>query len=237
MAQVRHALPAPGPESLGVSPANASSTVELSRPVPQASEVPLDDLPPQARELVRNVIMQPTVSGCGPAEEFPGRLSVFRWLLDHPDRAARAWRQLGAPAMNITSRGADHFTWSGPHGSNVSWDTIYRGPQMCIWYAEGHVRPGALLPSFPVRSVVVMHHSEHLDWLGRPMIQEHADLFLQTNSAATAWMVRLIGPSLPRLTEQCLGQLGMFFSALTNYLYRHPEQAAALVGMNELADR
>jgi hypothetical protein len=214
--------PVPG---VGVDRAPTASI----RPAPVPSEVPLEEVPPRLRTQVRHVIERPTLSGVGPSEEFPGKLTVYQWLLDHPDRTARAWRQLGAPCLDITQRCGGRFGWADTHGSDVVWETIYRSPSKHIWYAEGTVRPGPLFPSMPVRAVMVMHHEERADSLGRTMIQHHTDLFVQTDSKAASLAVRLLGSSVPRLTEQCLGQFQMFFSAMANYLHRHPEKGEGLV--------
>src|SRR5262249_42308414 len=93
--------------------------VPLARPAPLASQVPLDQLPEKVRDQVRAVIEQPTVSGCGPSEEFSGRWETYQWLLDHPDRAALAWRQLGAPCLKINARGEGRFGWHDPQGGDV----------------------------------------------------------------------------------------------------------------------
>ena len=199
------------------------------QPTPLASVVPLGEIPDRCREQVRAVIEQPTVAGTGPVEEFGGKPGVYLWLLDHPDRTARAWRQMGAMCLDIVNRGNGRFGWSDPHGSDLSWETIYRGPDKHIWYAQGTVHPGPLFPTVPIRAVVVMHHADEVDAQGAASITHHADLFVQTDSKAAAMMVRLFGPSVPHLTEQCLGQMEMFFSALTSYLQRHPEKAEALL--------
>ena len=43
---------------------------------------------------------------------------------------------------------------------------------------------------------------------------------LETHALAA----RLLGPSMPRMAEQYLGQLEMFFSALVWYIDQHPER-------------
>jgi hypothetical protein len=199
------------------------------RPAPVASEVPLFEVPDRSREQVRSVIEQPTVSGIGPTEEFAGKIGMYLWLLDHPDRTSRAWRQMGAMCLDIVNRGDGRFGWTDPHGSDLSWETVYRGPNKHIWYAQGTVHPGPLFPTVPVRAVVVMHYGDEVGSQGASIIQHHADLFMQTDSKAAAMMVKLFGPSVPHVTEQCLSQLEMFFSALTNYIQRHPERAEALL--------
>lgn len=191
--------------------------------------VPLEELPADVRGGVRKVLEQPTLFTRGPAEEFTGRPELYHWLLEHPDRAALAWRRLGAPCMEISDRGAGSFGWTDGQGSDVHWETIHRTCEQRIWYAEGSARPGPLLPTVPFRAVVVLHHSERQDSAGHPLLWHQADVFLQTDSKTATLMARMLGPSVPRIAEQGAGQLEMFFSALLGYLERHPERAEKLL--------
>ncbi|MBY0522174.1 MAG: hypothetical protein K2R98_02175 [Gemmataceae bacterium] len=209
-------------------PRDGKKLPERSLPASAAQSVPWDELPQPARDPVRRIIEQPTLSASGPVEEFTGHGPMYLWLLDHPDRAAQAWRRLGAPCLDIADRGQGRFGWSDQQGSDLSWETVYRSGEMRIWYAEGRARPGLLLPPLGVRAVVVLRHGERLDAQGRPRLYHQADLFLQTDSKTAGLMARLIGPTAPRLTEQCVTQLELFFSALTCYLNRHPERAEVL---------
>lgn len=215
----------------------AAPATQVAYRTPKSSEVPVAELPERARERVRAVIDEPTISGCGPAEKFAGRVEGYQWLLDHPDRVAVGWVRLRTPCLPITSPSEGHFRWVEPQGSDLGWETIHRGPGLRIWYAEGHVRPGRLCPSVPVRAVVLMHFRDERDWLGHPYVEHHADLFLQTDSTAAAVILRLLGPSIPHMTEQCLGQLEMFFSGMSTYLHRHPGEAAAVLGRTSNPER
>lgn len=196
---------------------------------PVASAVPLAEVPDRLRGQIRGVLTQPTLSGCGPVEHFAGKPGLYCWFLDHPDRATRAWQQMAVPCQDIVNRGDGRFGWTDGHGGDLRWETVYRGANKHIWYAEGTVNPGTLLPTVPIRAVVVMHFADEVDAQGQSHITHHADLFVQTDSKAAAMILRLFGSSVPKLTEQCLAQLEMFFSALTNYLQRHPEKAETLL--------
>lgn len=204
--------------------------VETQKLLPARPEnVPLAALAPELRERVRGVIEQPTLSARGPQEEFTGRPEVYQWLLDRPNRTAQAWRKLGAPALDITDRGEGRFSWTDPQGSDVVWETVHRTEGVRIWYAEGKVRPHMLLPPLPVKAVVVTQHREVVDCFGAKRMQHQTDLFAQTDSKAAVLVMKVMGPSVPRMTEQCLSQFGLFFSGMSNYLYRHPERMDALL--------
>jgi hypothetical protein len=194
------------------------------------AEVPLEQLPPGPREAVRRVLERPTLSTPGPVEVFRGKLPLYYWLLDHPDQGVRLWRALGARCMEITAAGDGRFHWSDGQGTDIQWETVFRSPQVRVWYAEGSSKPASLLPAVPMRAVVVLHHDVVRDGDVRPIIRHHADLFLQTDSKTARLIARLLGPSAPRLAEQGVAQMELFFSALVWYFDRHPERAEALLG-------
>src|SRR5262249_55503534 len=118
---------------------------------------------------------------------------------------------------------------SDGQGSDLHWDTVHCGPRMRVWYAEGVVRPGLLLPAVPVRAVVVLRHTEGRDEQGRTVMYQQLSLFAHADSRAAGLATRLLGASVPRLAEQYVLQMELFFSALARYLQRHPDQIEPLL--------
>jgi hypothetical protein len=191
--------------------------------------VPLDQVPARYRERMRRIVDKPTLSASAPAEEFNGRPALYRWLLDHPDRAAVAWRRLGTPCLDIADRGNGRFGWADDQGTDLYWETVYDAADVRIWYAEGRMRPGPLLPLISVYAVAILHHTDSMDAVGKTRVRHQADLYLYTDSKSAALVARLMGPTAPRMTVQGAEQLQFFFSALTRYLDRHPERAETLL--------
>src|SRR5262245_9459013 len=195
-----------------------------------AAQVPLDQLPPQVRDGAQRTLERPTFFSRGPAEAFACDPTLYYWFLDHPDHAVAAWRRLGARCLSISDRGAGRFGWSDENGSDVVWETVYRAPNLRVWYAEGKVRPTPVLPLVPVRAVVLMRHTEGQGADGKPRLHHQADLFLRLDSVAASLAAKLLGPSAPRVAEQNLGQLQMFFAGLAWYCHKYPDRAEALLG-------
>ncbi len=191
--------------------------------------MPVEVLPPHVREGARLAVEKATLFSHGPAESFSCDPAVYYWFLDHPDRAVTAWRRLGAKCLSISDRGNGRFGWADEAGSDVVWETVYRAPNLRIWYAEGKVKPGVLLPTVPIRAVVVLRHAEGRGQNGGALIHHQADMFLRTDSTAAALATKLFGASAPRLAEQCLSQLEMFFAGLAWYVHQHPERANVIL--------
>jgi hypothetical protein len=194
-----------------------------------ARAVPLEKIDPPYRDLVKQVLDRPMLAGRGPGESFNCQPEQYAWLLDHPDRAVLAWRRLGAKCVTINARGDAKFSWADDSGSEVIWETVYRAAGVHIWFAEGKVRPGPLLPLVPVKAVVVMRHHESRGPDGAAVMFHQSDLFIHTDSKTAAMMTRMLGPTANRALEHGLGQLQLFFSGIGWYLDRHPEQTDRLL--------
>jgi hypothetical protein len=202
----------------------ASEARLAAQPPAPAGTVLADWLPQRARQ----VMAKPTLFCHGPAEVFVGRPALYYWLLDHPDRGAQAWRRLGAPCLGITERAPGRFGWTDSAGSDVSWETVYRDGGTRVWYAEGKVRPFLFFPSFPVRVVVVLRYTDAPDLHRRTLLRQQADVYLHSDSKAAELVSKMLGSSAPRIAEQGLSQMGLFFSGLVWYMDRHPEQIGML---------
>jgi hypothetical protein len=187
----------------------------------------LDAVEPRARDSVAKIMRQPTIVARGGPEEFAE--GIYRWLLDHPDRASLAWRRLGIPCAQIHCSAPDRFGWTDGQGTDVTWRPVLNTEDQRVWYAEGHARISPMTPAIPVRAVVVVSHATHPGRDGRRIVTQETDVYLQTDSKAAAIVARALGPTMPRLAEQGASQLLLFFSGLTRYFDRHPEDIGALL--------
>ncbi len=194
------------------------------------SRLALESMPADCRARVRGVLERPTLHASGPLEAFHGQPEVYHHLLDHPDRAVRMWRKLGAVCTEIEDRGGGRFGWRDDQGSDVHWDTVLRTARQRVWYAEGSVRPGQLLPLIHVRAVFVLHVTEGRDGQGRSALRHQGELVLHTDSRAAHLAARVLGASAPHVAEQYVGQIQTFFAALAWHLDEHPEKGRELLG-------
>jgi len=205
----------------------AAQDVSLQQRI--AAQVPLAELTEPMRSHFRPVLENPTLFRHGPVEVFSGHPPLYHWLLEHPDRAVIAWRRLGAPCTEVFDCGQGWYGWKDGHGGQVRWQVVHRGAKLQIWYAEGSVRPAPFLPLVPVRAVLLLRHGERSQKDGRALIFHQADAFLQMDGKTAGVLTKMLGPSVPHLAEQCLGQLETFFSGIVWYLGQHPERTDTLL--------
>jgi hypothetical protein len=194
-----------------------------------SARLPIDDMPAAVRDKVRQVADNPTLYAHGPQETFPCDPGLYHWFLDHPDRAVAAWRKLGAQCVDIADRGDGCFGWSNGGDSDVRWDTVYKSDELRVWHAQGQVKAGPLMPTMPFQALVVLRHVSGKDDKGRTVVRQQADLILHTDSRSALVAARVLGPTAPKLADQYVAQMEMFFSALPWYVHRHPERAEELL--------
>lgn len=193
-----------------------------------AAEV-LEDVPAAWRPHVQPILAKSTVAARGPLETFACQPEHYEFFLDHPDRAVLAWKRIGAKCVAIQSKGPGKYGWADENGSEMAWSLIARGPGLRIWYADGKVRPGQVLPSIPGKAVVVLRYNTVRKDDGIVLVQHQTDLYVQTDNVTAAIASKLVGGSLTRFAEQGIGNMQTFFSALSWYLERHPERVDELL--------
>ena len=220
-------LAAPLPLRAG-DPADVSTRVEPSR-------VSADDFPAEARPRVHAVVDQPTLAAHGPQEMFTCQPSMYHYLLDHPDRAVKLWRRLGARCIEVQDAGGGQFAWK-EGVSEVHWEVILDGPNRRVWYAEGQVKPALLIPAVPVKALLVLDYTEGKDGAGRPAVRHQMQLVLHTDSKVMALAAKLMGDSAPKTAEKFLAQLQMFYAAMAWFLDQHPDKAEKMFATLEQPD-
>jgi hypothetical protein len=207
------AATAVSPPGTGHAPGSPSQTM----PVYGMPQVPLDGLPADLRAGIQAVLDQPTLGAKAPIETFNARASTYRWLLEHPGEGVKLWRLLGARVTDINDRNGTYY-WKDGQGTDMHWRIVYRDGSTQAWFAEGKAKPTFLLPASPFRAFVVLKYTIGTDLNDRPAIRHQVHFLLRCDSRAMALAARILGASAPRLAEQYLGQLQLFYGGLAWYL-------------------
>ena len=210
-------------------------TFAQTRPSPPTSlttlplPVALEAMPAATRDALMPVLKDPTITAVSKADDFVAHADMYQWLLDHPDRTSQAWRKLGIGAVEIKQLRDGRFVWRDDNGSELVWQSVARGPNGRVWYAEGKVKPAALSPAIPVTAVAVLNHTEKARATGDAVITHRIEIFMHTDSKAAALVTKLLGDSAPKMAQQGSEQLLMFFSGIAKYTHDKPEKAQGLL--------
>jgi len=182
------------------------------------------------RDAVLAVVKKPTMTTRGVSPEITCTAAVYEWLLAHPDRTSLAWQRLKVPCVEIQDAGKGAFTWADGEGSELAWQPVGRFKDGLVWYATGKVKCTPVTPTVPVKAVVVMMHPHTPLEGGAATRQPVTQVYLQTDSKAAHVVLKIIGPTAPKLAEQGADQLLYFFTGIARYLQKHPERRDELLG-------
>jgi hypothetical protein len=136
---------------------------------------------------------------------------------------------MGAKCLDISRVNENAFACQDGQGSDITWSTILESKRQRVWYADGVVKPGVLMPTVRVRAVFVVNLQDGRDETGRPAVRHRGELLIQTDSRAARLVARIMGASAPKTAEQYVGQIQAFFAAMAWYLNEHPSRQESLL--------
>src|SRR5262249_25667442 len=139
------------------------------------------------------------------------------------------WQEKGANVPGVTEPRPGLYNWKDGNGSDVGWMIALRTPSIQAWYIEGKVKPSALLPLSAFKAVCIIYYSDGKDAEGRPTIRHQAHFHVRCDGRAMALAARVLGGSAPRLGEQYLGNLQMFYGGMSWYLCQDKARARRML--------
>jgi len=228
---IRRAIPALLLSLFASSPASAQQPAMAASMAEMPARIVLADVvEAKHRDVVLAIVKKPTLTTRGVSPEIICTPAVLEWLLDHPDRTSLAWQRLKVPCVEIKDAGKGSFTWADGEGSELAWQAVGRFKDGLVWYATGKVKVTPVTPTVPVKAVVVMMHPGKALEGGAATFTPVTQVYLQTDSKAANVVLRVLGPTAPKLAEQGAEQLLYFFTGIARYLQKHPDRADELLG-------
>jgi hypothetical protein len=225
-------------KALGVLVGSAlGGSIALAQPpamkTPAAMTAPVNPAPltfgevvlPGFKDAVLKVVRQPTISTKYSSEEVVCSREMYEWLLNHPDRVSLAWRRMKVACVEINDLGNGRFGWNDEHGSELTWQSVGTFPDGVVWFATGKVKPSPVTPAVPVKAVVVLAYPTKKPGTLAPITQ----VYMHTDSRAASMILRMLGPTAPKLAEQGAEQLLFFFNGIGRYVTAHPEHAETML--------
>jgi hypothetical protein len=180
---------------------------------------------PAYKDAVLKIVRQPTISTKYTSDEVTCGREMYEWLLAHPDRVSLAWRRMKVGCVEIRDLGNGRFGWNDDQGSELVWQSVGTFPDGVVWYATGKVKPSPVTPTVPIKAVVVLAYPSKKEGKLAPVTQ----VYLHTDSRAASMILRMLGPTAPKLAEQGAEQLLFFFNGIGRHVTANPEKAEAML--------
>jgi len=207
------------------------SVVKAKLPASPSAPKLLDFVAEPYRDAVAAVLKSPTLTAKASEAEYDVYPAVYDWLLEHPDRTSLAWQRLEIPCVDITDLGKGQFYWTDEFASELSWQTVGTFENGRIWFATGKVKAGGLIPTIPVKAVVILQSPRTApDATGMSRIKPQVNIVIQSDSAIATALLKLAGSQVPKVAEDGAEQLLLYFSGIARTIHKNPDRLAELLG-------
>jgi hypothetical protein len=195
-----------------------------------AQIVPLDQLAPEHREIVTEVIRDHTFHRLGESEVFAGGSNLYLTLLNEPLVPLTLWKDLSDSPVQLQKLGPNRYEGTDGAGSTAVWDFVLRTPRLHVLLAYfNYVSPRGNA-RVEARIVLLVHSSYRRDSNNEPWIQHEVEAYVKVDSKGWKTLARTVRPLIERILEDQVREAGYFISLMTRLVVTYPDWACQVVG-------
>lgn len=199
------------------------------RSVDPAQIVPLDQIAPERRDVVAEVIAEHTFHRQGESDTFPCPASLYLGLLNEPHVTVALWKDLSDTPVQLQKVAADRYDGADGSGSTATWEFVLRTPRLHVLLAyfnfvspHGNARVDA-------RIVIVVNTAYLRDNNNQSFVQHNVDAYVKVDSRGWKTVARTMRPVVERILEEQVKEAGYFISLMTRLVQTYPNWASQVV--------
>jgi hypothetical protein len=204
----------------------------LGRRVEPSQVVPLDQLPPEHRENVAEVIRDHTFHRQGEAESFPCNAGLYMSLVNEPVLTVALWRDLADSPVQLRKVGPNRYQGEDGAGATATWDYVLRTPRLHVMLAYlSYVSPRGST-RIDARIVLIVHTGYYREVNNESYIQHNVEAFVKVDSKGWKTLARTVRPVVERVLEEQVKEAGQFVSLMSRLVVTYPNWATQ-VALNQ----
>jgi hypothetical protein len=200
-----------------------------TRHVDPAQVLPLEQIPPEHREGVSEVIREHTFHRLGEPDSFPCAGSLYLSLLDEPLVPLTLWKDLSTSPVQLQKVGPNRYEGNDGAGSSAVWDFVLRNPRLHVMLAyftyvspRGNARVEA-------RIVLIVRSSYAVDSSKEPWVRHDVEAFVKVDSKGWKTLARTVRPVVEKILEEQVREAGHFVSLMSRLVITYPNWACQTV--------
>ena len=198
--------------------------------------LPLDQLAPEHREIVSEVIRDHTFHRQGEPETFPCQGSLYLSLLNEPLVPLTLWKDLSDSPVQLQKVGPDRYQGSDGAGATAVWDFVLRTPRLHVLLAYfSYVSPRSSA-RIDARIVLIVRSSYVRDSNKEPWVQHDVEAYVKVDTKGWKTLARTVRPLIERILEEQVREAGYFISLMSRLVVTYPNWACQVVGSQASID-
>jgi hypothetical protein len=200
----------------------------LKRAAP-AQVIPLDQVAPQARESVAEVIRDAHFHRQGKSETFPCNPRIYMKLLNEPPLTLALWQDIGSTPAQLQQVGPHRYQGTDGAGTSATWEYVLRSPRLNVLLCDLEYtspRGGAKLNG---RIVLVVRSGFFREVNGSFWVQHDLEAFVKIDSRGWKAVAVTLRPLIEKLLEDQVQEAGWFVSLMGRLVETYPSWAKTVV--------
>jgi hypothetical protein len=198
--------------------------------------LPLDQLAPEHRETVAEVIRDHSFHRQGESESFPCHGSLYLNLLEEPLVPLSLWKDLSDSPVQLQKVGPARYQGSDGSGSTAVWDFVLRTPRLHVLLAYfNYVSPRGNA-KIDARIVLIVHSSYVQDSNREPWVQHDVEAYVKVDSMGWKTLARTVRPVIERVLEDQVREAGYFVSLMSRLVITYPNWACQVISNHAAID-
>jgi hypothetical protein len=206
------------------------------RSIDPAQIVPLQQIAPERRDSVAEVIRDHTFHRQGEADTFPCPASLYLSLLNEPHLTVALWKNLSDSPVQLQKVAANRYEGTDGSGSTAAWEFVLRSPRLHVLLAYFNFVSPHGNAKVDARIVLVVNTSYYRDNKQVSFIRHNVDAYVKVDSRGWKTVARTMRPVVERILEEQVKEAGYFISLMTRLVQTYPNWAAEVVSGHPALD-
>ncbi len=211
---------------LAISPARAGIG---GRRVDPEQVVPLNQLTPEHRAVVAEVIRDHTFHRQGEPDTFPCDGNLYLSLLSEPLVPLSLWKDLSESPVQLAKVGPNRYEGTDGSGATATWEFALRTAELHVLVAYfNYVSPRGNA-KIDARIVLLVHSSFVHDSKKEPWVQHTVEAYVKVDTLGWKALARTVRPVIERVLEEQVREAGYFISLMSRLVVTYPNWASQVV--------
>jgi len=206
------------------------------RHIDPAQVVPLNQLAPEHREIVAEVIREHTFHRQGESDTFPCPGSLYLSLVNEPAVTLSLWKDLSDSPVQLHKVAVNRYEGTDGSGSTATWEFVHRSPRLHVLLAYfNYVSPRGNA-RIEARIVLIVHSAYYRDNNRDPWIQHDVEAYVKVDSKGWKTLGRTLRPVIEHVLEEQVREAGYFVSLMTRLVISYPNWACQVIANQPAID-
>jgi hypothetical protein len=187
--------------------------------------VPLDQIAPEFRENVAEVIRDHTFHRKGAPETFPCNPRIYLSLLNEPALTLALWQDLSTSPVRLQKVGPNRYQGTDGNGATASWEFVLRSPKLHVLLCDLDYTSPRGAAHLQGRIVLIVHSGYYREVNGEHWVQHDVEAYVKVDSRGWKAVARTLRPVIEKLLEDQIREAGWFVSLMGRLVAMYPNWA------------